>query len=152
MSPSLVAIHELEMAKRNVEAIEALEAFLLEHPGDAEAVIRLGFNCWYVTVENEPLGLGIDEGKYASRFMQLFRRYRDALKDNADFCWAYGLGISMFWHHFPGAEESLGEDLLAEARRLDDFWRRFPHVTNEEKVRRLSGRGILEEYYKPQTY
>jgi len=148
MALSLDDIHELEIRQEYPAAIDALEELVRSDPSDAEAVIRLGFNLWYVVAEAERLQASLPTQHYASRFMELFRQHRDALADNPDFCWAFGQGMNMFWWAFPGATEQLGKSLIDTACRLDGFWSRFwTDLTEAEGAGRLRGRGILQRYY-----
>jgi hypothetical protein len=129
----------------------------------------LGFNLWYVVVENDRMDKNLLTERYASRFMELFEQHKNRLADNADFCWAFGLGMSLFWYYFPAATEELGNALLKHAQQLDPFWKRFgrqdnalfcllgrvsPRLygfckrrTSQEEARRLSSRGIFSSYY-----
>jgi len=145
--------HQLEVAEDYPSAIDALEARLREDPNDVEAVIRLAFNLWNVAVEW--YRVGVDEGlaeQYAARFMQLYQQYKERLSGNADFCWALGLGIQLFWFELPGATEQLGNDLLDRAGELDSFYARMQRggdagATQDKIARRFRGRGILALYY-----
>jgi hypothetical protein len=76
--------------------------------------------------------------------MDLFRHYRDPLAQDADFCWAFGLGMSLFWYDFPGATEEEGNRLLEHARRLDPMW---DQLERGGDLSRLKGRGIFAAYY-----
>lgn len=144
MSHSLEHIHGLEVREDYPAAIDALEHRLRENPTEREAVVRLGFNLWYATHEQSRMGIHLPTERYASRFMELFREYRPLVQDDADFCWAFGLGISLFWFEFPGADERLGEALLARAKELDPFYAR---MDQEEMRERFRGRGIFASYY-----
>jgi ankyrin repeat protein len=133
-------------------AIDALEEKLAGDPDDAEAVIRLGFNLWFAVVENDPMMADLPVEQYAERFMDVFHRYEGKLGSNGDFCWAFGLGMSMFSHHFPGATEEMGKRLIGSARELDPFWARFgtqgiSSPSMDEQAARFNGRGIFEGYY-----
>jgi len=139
------AIHRLEVAEDYPAAIDALEARLSADPHDAEAVTRLGFNLWFAVVENDRMQKALPVQGYAERFMELFSIYRDRLSDCTDFCWAFGLGMSMFWYYFPKATEGEGNRLLHRARTLDPFWARL--LKPGADLTRLKDRGIFAKYY-----
>lgn len=165
----MVADPRTESCEEYPLALDALDERLRADPCDPEAVIRLGFNLWYAVVENDRLGTHLPTDQYAIRFMELFTRYKDRLADNADFCWAFGLGMSLFWYEFPHATEALGNALLARAQQLDPFWKRLMRQENvwfrwlwrlsprlyrlctrrkcAEEAQRLRSRGILASYY-----
>src|SRR5687768_9471435 len=91
MELSWPEIHNLEMGEDYPAAIDALEERLRADPSDQEAVIRLGFNLWYV-VEGSICGRiqkSLPTERYAIRFMDLFHEYT-RFESNADFCWAFG--------------------------------------------------------------
>jgi hypothetical protein len=56
MRQSWQEIHALEVSEDYPAAIDALEERLREEPDDAEAVVRLAFNLWYVVAERDGLG------------------------------------------------------------------------------------------------
>lgn len=147
MDPDWDRIGSLEKTGEHNRAIKSLEEVLLQHPGDEEAVIRLGFHYWYVTVEHDLLQVDRSAEDYGRSFMQLFRQYEAALSHHADFCWAFGLGMSMFWFEFPGATKEVGDRLLAKAKELDEFWRKFPNVSLKEEIAKYGDRGIWTYYY-----
>lgn len=159
---SLEEIHELEVSETYPEAIDALEQRLAANPDEEETVVRLGFNLWLIAEEGCRIDPTLPSEEYAERFMQLFGDYRHKLKGSADFCFAFGLGISLFWWLFPAATERQGKALLRSAARLDPLykrmitpttwfakWRYFSgrHPTQPELARRFSGRGVLAKYY-----
>ena len=145
-------IHDLEVGEEYPEAIDALEARIAANPQDAEAVRRLGFNLWYAIAEEGRICNPIPVKEYATRFMTLCRQYADQLSEDADFCWAFGLGLSLFPFYFSSAMDEAGQRLieaegnrlLDRARSLDPMWAELPHVGN---LSRLKGRGIFASYY-----
>lgn len=176
MALSWQEIHELEVGSKYPAAIEALEERLRENPCDYEAVIRLGFNLWYAAEGAECMGLDLPCSEYYARVMKLLEQYKPKLADNADFCWAFGLGIHLFFYHFPGATAQMGDDLMDRARNLDPFWARLydqetwwdrtilprlprfvrrllwfaypiPSEVTQEAADRFRGRGIFASYY-----
>ena len=143
--PSWPHVHDLEVREDYPSAIDALEARLAIDPDDHEAVRRLGFNLWYAVIEQMRMGKELPVEEYARRFMDLYRAYASRLAGDADFCWAFGLGMSMFWYNFPGATEEEGNRLLERARQLDPMWASLhEHGTD---LSRLRGRGIFQSYY-----
>lgn len=135
----------MEVNEDYPSAIDALETRLAINAEDYEAVRRLGFNLWYAMVEQMRMGMDLPVEDYARRFMQLYREYETKLAEDADFCWAFGLGMSMFWFNFTGATEEKGNRLLERARRLDPVWERLHE--NDADLSRLKGRGIFAAYY-----
>jgi hypothetical protein len=90
---------------------------------------------------------GLPTERYASRFMELFHEHRSQMEDDPDFCWAFGLGLSLFWFEFPGGDENSGDALLTRARKLDPFYARMYRMNQEEMSARFRGRGIFASYY-----
>lgn len=144
MPLSLEHIHQLEMREDYPAAIDALEERLRFDPTEHETVSRLGFNLWYAAVEDARMRKGLPIQRYANRFVELLREYQPQMECNADFCWAFGLGISLFWFEFPGTDQACGEALLARARGLARFYARMDQY---EMYERFRGRGIFASYY-----
>lgn len=118
------------------------------HPSEREVVIRLGFNLWYAAHEDARMRKGLPVEQYALRFMDLLHEHRLQMEGDSDFCWAFGLGLTLFWFEFPGADENLGEALLTRAKDLDPFYARlYIGKTQEEEIARFRGRGIFASYY-----
>ena len=145
MDQSWQHIHDLEMEEVYPDAIDALEARLASDPEDVEAVIRLGFNLWFAVEGDLRMRMNLPVEQYAARFMELLQLHAERLKDNADFCWAFGLGISLFWYFIPGSTEEQGKQLLQHARELDPLWANLFEPGSD--LSRLKGRGIFERYY-----
>jgi len=144
----LSGIHDLEIRQQYPDAIDALEERLRIHPSEAETVIRLGFNLWYAVAEDLRLGLSLPVEEYAVRFMALLRHYESKFRDNADFCWAYGTGLSLFWFYFPLGTEEEGDRLLARAASLSPMWGALHTTASQEKLcQHCAGRGIFASYY-----
>ncbi len=159
---SLDEIHELEFRDSYPAAIVALEQRLVAHPDEEETVVRLGFNYWLIAEEGDRIDPSLPTEQYAEKFMELFRAYESEFSAKPDFCFAFGLGMSLFWWLFPGATERKGKTLLRQAARLDPFYRRMitpitwfakwrwrsgRHPSHEELAQRFSGRGVLARYY-----
>ena len=148
MAKPLELIHKLELNEIYPDAIDELEERLKEYPDEVETSVRLGFNLWYVVVENTRMKMNLPTKEYSNRFMNLYNLYSQILLNNADFCWVFGQGINMFWYEFEGATEKLGEELIKRACILDDFYNKFWTEDNNEKIKdRFIGRGIFANYY-----
>lgn len=145
-------IHRLEVGEEYPAAIDALEARLAADLLDIEAVRRLGFNLWYAVAEDSRIRNPIPAKEYAARFNELHRQYVHRFSDDADFCWAFGLGLSFYSFHLSGTTdeagrrilESEGYRLLDRARSLDPMWAELARGTD---LSRLRGRGIFASYY-----
>ena len=151
MIPTWEEIREMELRRDYCAAIAALETRLASSAGyGEEAVIRLGFNLWLAVVyAMERDEYGEPYAGYARRFVELLRKYEEQLHDNADFCWAFGQGIEMFWPEFPGTTREEGAALIKRAESLDSFWARFwtGGISREEREEKFRGRGVFEGYY-----
>lgn len=145
MALSLADIHKLEVAETYPNAIDQLEKRIAEGYTDSETVIRLGFNLWYAVAEESRLKLPIPSEAYRSRFVGLWQDYQSRLNDDPDFCWAFGLGVSLFAHEFDSISEAEGDELLARAAQLDPFYR--GQFDSADLSVRFTGRGIFESYY-----
>jgi hypothetical protein len=155
MAPSWDEIYELEVNLVYPAAIEALEERLKGNPDEKEAVIRLGFHYWFVIAESGVVCQPVAVEEYAARFRELLWTYMDILGNDADFCFSYGLGLSMFFYNLVAsmddleAYEALGKKLMKKAASLDAFYKRFnkQKVTQEEIAQHFSGRGCFARYY-----
>jgi hypothetical protein len=155
MAPSWDEIYELEVNLMYPAAIEALEERLKGDPDEKEAVIRLGFHYWFVISENDCLSLNVPVEQYAARFRELLWTYEDILGEDADFCFSYGLGLSLSFYDLVArmddleAYEALGKKLMKKAASLDAFYKRLNKgkVTQEQIARHFRGRGCFARYY-----
>lgn len=147
---SLSEIGQLEITGAYPRAIEALEGLLHRDPGNIEIVARLGFNLWYAAHEADRMGKRLPVESYRKRFMELLREHREKGLSSGEFCWAFGLGLDLFWYEFPGATETMGPDLLSRAEKLDPFWMRIRkgNVKQVEIDRRFKDKGIFSSYYQ----
>lgn len=147
---SLSEIGQLEITGAYPRAIEALEEQLHADPGNIEVVARPGFNLWYVAHEADRMGKGLPVESYRKRFMELLREYREKGLSSGEFCWAFGLGLDLFWHEFPDATETMGPELLSQAEKLDPFWGRIRNgkVMQVELNQRIKDKGIFSRYYQ----
>ncbi len=151
-------IYDLELDYKYPAIIEALEGRLKDNPEDKEAIIRLGFHYWYIIIECDCLKVNIPYEQYTARFRELLEKHKEPLGNDADFCFSYGLGLSMFYYHFvPDAKnvkslkayESLGKKLLKKAASIDPFYKKHRKLkaTQEEIAQHFSGRGCFLKYY-----
>lgn len=158
MVPSWEQINEFEIAEDYPAAIDTLESRLKADPNDKEAVNRLGFNYWLAIAEGQRLSLNVAVSQYAERFLELLNNYESTLGGDPDFCWAYGLPLSMNYYDFARdgqdvkeleALQLLGEQLLKNAAALDPFYEKFQRgdITQEEIAKRFSGRGCFANYF-----
>ena len=158
MDATWEGISRKEIAEDYPGAIEALEWRLREDPKEREAVVRLGFNYWLAISGSERLRSKVPMVRYAARFLELLRTYESRLSVDADFCWVYGLPLSMQYYDFArngrDLEEldslrSWGEKLLESAASLDGFYKKLQsgQATQDELASRFGGRGCLARYY-----
>lgn len=158
MTLSWDKIYYLEINEKYPEAINAIEDKLKETPGNAETVIRLGFNLWFAIVEDDRMKLNLPIEQYANRFMELLNEYRSKLQDNADFCFSYGLGLSSDYYRFVKNAndikelkkcEKLGKDILKRASKIDSFYKKVikGKVSKDELSEHFKGRGCFERYF-----
>lgn len=134
-----------------------------------KTVIRLGFFCWYVLVEEGPMGItGVDFDEIETTLRQVTDYGLDNFMNNEDFLWSFGYMISMFPYYFGDYEywEEKGKAMLKKAHELcpeEPVYRysylgSFPNPYNEHKVEfeqlqavleeRFQGEGVLSGYFK----
>jgi hypothetical protein len=158
MALSWDEIYILEANYKYPDIIDALEERLKENPDDKEAVIRVGFHYWFITVEYDCLKVKIPFEQYTARFRELLETYKDKFGNDADFCFSYGLGLDMFYYNFvPDAKdikslkayESLGKKLLKKTASLEPFYKKFRKrkATQEDIAQHFSGRACFLKYY-----
>lgn len=107
---SLNQIHQLEVSESYPAAVDVLEQRLAQNP--EETVIRLAFNYWLLAEKTSMVQSTLAAEVYAKRFMDLYKKYESQFFKSADFMFAVGLGLSLYWYMFPGATEQLGKNLL----------------------------------------
>lgn len=154
-------IFNLEINGQYSVAIEAIEGRLKSDPEEKESVIRLGFLYWLGLCQDIELHLGIHFQQYTERFRELLNTYQSAFKDNADFCFSYGLALSLDYYHFAidgtNAKElnfykSMGEALYKNAMKLDQFYMKLSKgkASQGEIADHFANRGCFLRYYAPE--
>ena len=101
--------------------------------------------------------MNISITKYAERFVELLHIYRPKFGDNPDFCFSFGLGLSMFYYYFvPQCDqkhldeyEALGKELLNKAQQLNPLYKKLSDgkITPLELQQLFSNRMCLAKYY-----
>ena len=158
MDTSWERISQSEATEDYPGAIEALEERLRKDPQEREAVVRLGFDYWLAISESDRLSLDVPMERYAARFLELLRTYESLLSGDADFCWVYGLPLSLQHYNFAqdgrdrdelDSLQAWGEKLLQSAASLDSFYAKLQsgQATQKELAARFGGRGCLARYY-----
>jgi len=126
-------IDALEAQEKYIEALTLMVIEWEKNPEDLKVANRLGFLCWYVTVEADVLGdngvdaIGIDEcGKL---FSELAHFGQITFPEEPDFLSSYGYMISLFPDYFDlsaleicgeyGSDiYRIGERMIGKARSL----------------------------------
>ena len=159
----------------NQEKWNEAKAYLLnswrQNPTDLKTVIRLGFFCWYVVVEQGPLGItdaDVDMDELESLLEEVTHFGLAHFMTNEDFLWCFGYMISMFPEYFGDYErwEEKGDFMLKRAYELypeepvykysylGSFLNTDGTLKNELKQvqpvlkDRFKGEGLLSEYFK----
>lgn len=151
------------------------KAYLLkawqQNPTDLKTTVRLGFFCWYVVVEQEPLGItdaDIDTGELESILTEVTHFGLAHFMTHEDFLWCFGYMISMFPYYFGDYEqwEEKGISMLKRAYELypeepvykysylgsfSNTYRKHKDVLQQVQTvleDRFKGDGLLSEYFK----
>lgn len=151
-------ITERENGQEYPVAIALLERLLGADPNATEAVVRLGFDYWLAMAEADRLGLDVPVQTYARRFLALLKQHEESRNEPADFCWAYGLPLSLHYYYFATdgtnaaeleSHKAHGERLLERAAALDGLYAKLQagEATQEEVAERFRGRGSFAGYY-----
>ncbi|KOF08700.1 hypothetical protein AC739_18860 [Planococcus glaciei] len=161
-----------------VDALESQEkwneakSFLLKNwqqdPTDVKVTIRLGFFCWYLLVEEVPLGVGnVDLDELATILIQATNFGLANLKDHEEFLWIFGYMISLFPYYFGDYEdwEEKGKLMLRRTHELcpDEPVYQYSYISSltSDDVElkngfqqlktvledRFQGKGLLSEYF-----
>jgi len=162
-------VDTLESQERWDEAKSLLLKYWRETPTDLKVSIRLGFFCWYILVEQGPLGIkDIDFSELENVLREVTQIGLDHFMTNEDFLWCFGYMISLFPYYFGDYEywEDKGLSMLKQAYELcpDEpvyrysYFGSFPHIDKKSKDElhlvqailddRFQGEGILSEYFK----
>lgn len=122
-----------------------------ENPYYPKAAIRLGFFCWYVSVEDEGKEEDIDFDEIDCILKEVTDFGLANFKENTDFLWCFGYMISLFPYLFGDYElwKKKGDSMLKSA------WEKCP----DEPVYRYSYLGSTstsrlerkEEFFRLQT-
>lgn len=137
---------------------------------DVKATIHLVFFCWYLLVEDGPLGLDadIDFNGLESLLHQVTAVGLANFMDKEDFLWNFGYIITLFPYYFGEYElwEEKGEELLKKAhmRNPDEPVYKYSYLwslpisrdKNDDEFEELravleeqfQGEGVLSRYFK----
>lgn len=164
-------VDRLEHQKNWNEAKEYLVKAWQQNPTDLKMTVRLGFFCWYVVVEQGPLGItdaDVDMDELESLLEEVTHFGLAYFMTNEDFLWCFGHMISMFPDYFGDYEqwEEKGISMLKRASELcpgepiytysylGSFPNTYGTLKNELKQiqpvleDRFKGEGLLSEYFK----
>lgn len=164
-------VDRLENQAKWNEAKEYLLKAWQQNPTDLKTTVRLGFFCWYVVVEQEPLGItdaDIDTGELESILTEVTHFGLAHFMTNEDFLWCFGYMISMFPYYFGDYEqwEEKGIFMLKRAYELypeepvykysylgsfSNTYRKHKDVFQQVQTvleDRFKGDGLLSEYFK----
>lgn len=164
-------VDKLEKQEKWNEAKAYLLNSWRQNPPDLKTVIRLGFFCWYVVVEQGPLGItdaDVDMDELESLLEEVTHFGLAHFMTNEDFLWCFGYMISMFPDYFGDYEqwEEKGISMLKRAYELypeepvykysylGSFPNTYGTLKNELKQiqpvleDRFKGEGLLAEYFK----
>lgn len=106
-----------------VDALESQEkwneakSFLIKNwqqdPTDVKVTIRLGFFCWYLLVEEVPLGVkNVDLDELTTILIQATNFGIANFKDHEEFLWIFDYMISLFPYYFGDYEDWEEKDKL----------------------------------------
>lgn len=163
-------VDKLESEERWNESKSLLLKSWRQNPNDIKKLIRLGFFCWYVLVEEGPLKIqNADLNELESILKEVTQFGLENFTTNEDFLWAFGYMISMFPIHFDEDDdywEEKGRTMLKEAHELqpDDLVYKYTYlgsisntIDNEKEEfqqlqevmeERFQGNGLLSSYFK----
>lgn len=162
-------LDNLENKERWNEAKSLLIKNWRQNPNDLKGMIRLGFFCWYVLVEEVPLGIKeVDLDELEGVLNEVTHYGLAHFMTNEDFLWCFGYMISLFPYYFGDYEywEEKGISMLKHAYELcpDEPVYTYSylgsiHNTDEKRKvacdqvqavlkDRFHGEGLLSEYFK----
>ncbi|WP_026829316.1 hypothetical protein [Exiguobacterium artemiae] len=164
-------VDRLEHQENWNEAKEYLLKAWQQNPMDLKKTVRLGFFCWYVVVEQGPLGItdaDIDTDELESVLTEVTTFGLAHFMTEEDFLWCFGYMISMFPYYFGDYEqcEEKGISMLKRAYELypeepvykysylGSFSNTYGTLKDELKQiqpvleDRFKGEGLLSEYFK----
>lgn len=164
-------VDRLEHQEKWNEAKEYLLKAWQQNPTDLKTTVRLGFFCWYVVVEQGPLGItdaDVDMDELELLLEEVTHFGLAHFMTNEDFLWCFGYMISMFPDYFGDYEqwEEKGISMLKRASELCpgepiytySYLGSFPNTYGTLKSElkqvqtvledRFKGEGLLAEYFK----
>ncbi|XQY91641.1 hypothetical protein ACNRWW_19460 [Metabacillus sp. HB246100] len=162
-------VDTLENQERWNEAKLLLIQIWRQNPNDLKAIIRLGFFCWYILVEEGPLGIkDVDFVELETVLNEVTHFGLANFMTNEDFLWCFGYMISLFPYYFGDYEywEEKGISMLKRAYELcpdEPVYRysylgSYPNTYGKLKDEfyqlqavledRFQGEGLLSEYFK----
>lgn len=162
-------VDTLESQERWNEAKSLLIKHWRQNPNDLKVIIRLGFFCWYVLVEEGPLGIkDVDFDELETVLNEVTHFGLANFMTNEDFLWCFGYMISLFPYYFGDYDywEEKGILMLKRAYELcpDEPVYRYSYFSslpnNDGKLKdefyqvqavledRFQGEGVLSEYFK----
>lgn len=121
-----------------------------------KTTVRLGFFCWYVVVEQGPLGItdaDIDTDELESVLTEVTNFGLAHFITHEDFLWCFGYMISMLKH----AYELYPEEPIYKYSYLGSFTNTYrTRRTRKNELKRVKpvledrfrGEGLLSEYFK----
>lgn len=163
-------VDKLESEERWNEAKSLLIESWRQNPNDVKILIRLGFFCWYVLVEEGPLKIqNVDMDELDSILKEVTQIGFEHFKTNVDFLWCFGYMISLFPEHFGDNYndwEEKGRSMLkfvyelhpddpvykytylgSLSTSINDIKDEF-HQLQEVVKERFQGSGLLSSYFK----
>ena len=166
-----VEVDRLEYQEKWNEAKVYLLNSWRQNPTDLKTTVRLGFFCWYVVVEQGPLGITdaeIDTVELESVLTEVTNFGLAHFMTDEDFLWCFGYMISMFPYYFGDYEqwEEKGISMLKRAYELypeepvykysylgsfSNTYRKLKDVLQQVQTvleDRFKGEGLLSEYFK----
>ncbi|MFK8795852.1 hypothetical protein [Planococcus plakortidis] len=164
-----VEVDALESQEKWDEAKSLLIKSWQENPNDLKVNIRLAFFCWYLVVEEGPLGIkSMDLDELTTILIQVTNFGLTNFEDHEEFLWIFGWMISLFPYYFGDYEEweEKGKSMLKRAHELnpEDPVYRYSYIgslaSSEVELKngyqplevvledRFQGKGVLSEYFK----
>ncbi|MGE7118883.1 hypothetical protein ACQKIC_01525 [Peribacillus sp. NPDC046944] len=168
-----VEVDTLERQEKWNEAKSLLIKSWRQNPQDLKVAIRLGFFCWYVLVQEGPLGIkDVDFNELEAVLKEVTHCGMANFITNEDFLWCFGYMISLFPYYFGDyeywEEKGISMNKSAYERCPDDpiytysYLASFPNTDQKLKGKfhqvkdqvkavledRFQGEGVLSEYFR----
>lgn len=164
-----IEVDTLESQEKWNEAKSLLIKSWRQNPQDLKVAIRLGFFCWYVLVEEGPLGIkGVDFDELETVLKEVTHFGLANFITNEDFLWCFGYMISLFPYYFGDYEywKEKGISMIKSAYKLcpDEPVYKYSYLASfsntDEKLKdefhqvqvvledRFQGEGVLSVYFK----